>query len=398
MKICPGCYKDFDGGYCSVCRKKLFGGKKVSPYLTFETPKDKNLKEYQNKTKKLSISGVQLKYSLKLEDNRLVLTENNGQFILKPIPPTVQIQKNDQAPENEHLTMQIASQVFGIDVAANALIFFQDNTPAYITRRFDVKSDGSKYQQEDMAQISGKTKQSDGEDFKYDGTYEEVGKLIRTHAAAALPSLENFFKVLLFNYLFSNGDAHLKNFSLIQTDMGDYVLSKAYDLMATAIHTPEEGQTALDFYDGYTDSEFYAIYGVYGQSAFRELAKRLDIPSIRAERILTLMLSSRNKVKDLISRCFLSEEAKKLYVHSYERRLEFMGLTPALIMAVTSPDKKGLIGEKEVELIFPRAKTLKGKFLNLLSDNKYLFETSDHKRITVDGDQLYDIIPLEQDS
>lgn len=391
--VCPGCYKDFDDGYCRACRKKLFDGKKISPVLSFETPKDKNLKEYQNKTKKLSISGVQLKYSLRLDNNQLVLTDNHGQFILKPIPPTVQIQKNDQAPENEHLTMQIAAQVFGIETAANALIFFQDKTPAYITRRFDVKPDGSKYQQEDMAQLSGRTKQTDGDDFKYEGTYEDVGKLIHTHAAAALPSLENFFRVLLFNYLFSNGDAHLKNFSLIQTDMGDYALSKAYDLMSTAIHTPDEGQTALDLYDGYTESEFYAIYGVYGQSTFRELAKRLEIPLIRAERIITQMLSSRDKVKDLIARSFLSEEAKEIYVYNYERRLEFMGLTLTLIMSVIDPKKTGLLSDKEVELLFPHAKTVKGKFLNLLPDNKYSFETSDHQQIIIDGDQLCDVFP-----
>ncbi|WP_316752396.1 HipA domain-containing protein [Pedobacter gandavensis] len=391
MMICPGCYKEVKKGYCLSCRKKLFNGQNIPTILPFETPKDKNLKEFQSKTKKLSISGVQLKYSLRIENKQLKLSERDGQFILKPIPPTVEIEKNDQAPENEHLTMQIASQIFGIATAENALIYFQDGTPAYITRRFDVKADGTKYQQEDMAQLSGKTKQSRGEDFKYDGTYEEVGKLIRKYAAAALPSLENFFKILVFNYIFSNGDAHLKNFSLVQTDMKDYALSKAYDLMSTAIHTPDEGQTALDLYDNYTDSEFYAIYGVYGQHAFSELAKRLGIPKQRAERILTQMLSSRDKVRDLISRSFLSKEAKEIYVNNYERRLEFMGLTPALIMAIVDPDQKGLPNDKAVELIFPRAKRLKGRFIESLPNNKYRFESSDHIQTTIDGDQLYAI-------
>ena len=34
-------------------------------------------------------------------------------------------------PANEHLTMQIARQVYGIETAENALIFFNDGTPAY---------------------------------------------------------------------------------------------------------------------------------------------------------------------------------------------------------------------------------------------------------------------------
>lgn len=52
-------YDDFDKGYCAVCRKKLFNGKKVSIVLLFEAAKDGNLRENQNKTKRLSISGVQ---------------------------------------------------------------------------------------------------------------------------------------------------------------------------------------------------------------------------------------------------------------------------------------------------------------------------------------------------
>jgi len=34
--------------------------------------------------------------------------------------------------------MQIASQVYNIPTAANGLCFFQNDEPAYITRRFDM--------------------------------------------------------------------------------------------------------------------------------------------------------------------------------------------------------------------------------------------------------------------
>jgi serine/threonine-protein kinase HipA len=43
-------------------------------------------------------------------------------------------------------------------------------------------------------------------------------------------------KLLIFNYLFSNGDAHLKNFSLLETPLGDYRLSPAYDLLNSSLH------------------------------------------------------------------------------------------------------------------------------------------------------------------
>ncbi len=277
MIKCFGCYKEYAEGYCATCRKKLFDGKKVSHILSFDAPKEENLPAYQERTKRLSISGVQLKYSLRLQEKELVLTEQKGEYIIKPIPPTALIVQQGQAPENEHLTMQLASQLFNIQVADNALVYFKDGAPAYITRRFDVKPDGTKYLQEDFAQISGKTKNSHGDDYKYNGTYEDIGNLIREKVSAYPPVLEDFFKVVVFNYVFSNGDAHLKNFSLIQSDFGDHVLTKAYDLMCTVLHTPNENDTALDLYNGDMNSPFYAKYGYYGRPNFEELADRMGM-------------------------------------------------------------------------------------------------------------------------
>ena len=190
--MCLGCYKenkDNIEGYCLNCRKKLFDGKKVSHILNFDPPKESNYKDYQNKTKKLSISGVQLKYSMILDGKELKLTETGGQYILKPIPNADHILNKDQAPENEHLTMQIAAQVFGIETAENALIYFKDGSPAYITKRFDIKPEVGKYLQEDMAQASGKARQSHGENFKYQGTYEDVGALITEQVSATVPAV-----------------------------------------------------------------------------------------------------------------------------------------------------------------------------------------------------------------
>lgn len=40
-------------------------------------------------------------------------------------------------PANEHLTMQLAAQVYGIETAANTVCFFKDGEMAYLTKRFD---------------------------------------------------------------------------------------------------------------------------------------------------------------------------------------------------------------------------------------------------------------------
>jgi serine/threonine-protein kinase HipA len=67
-----------------------------------------------------------------------------------------------QALANEHLTMQIARQVYKLNIPANALIFFKDGSPAYLVKRFDQKSEGSRFLQEDFAQIAQITSESHG--------------------------------------------------------------------------------------------------------------------------------------------------------------------------------------------------------------------------------------------
>lgn len=311
---CKGCYKEVKEGYCLSCRKSMFQGLRTSPVLPFETPKDENLISFQELSKRLSISGVQLKYSLRLENKKLVLTEKRGEYILKPIPPAQQLFHVDQMPENEHLTMQIAKQIFNISTAENVLIHFQDGTPAYLTKRFDVAADGTKYLQEDFAQLTSRTSKTHGETFKYQGSYEEIGVLIQKFVPASIIAAERFFHQVVFNYIFSNGDAHLKNFSLYRTQEGEYQLTPAYDLLCTVIHSLNEYDTALDLYEGDLQSEFYSKYGFYGRPNFLELSKRLLIQSSRAERILDSYPAAFEKVKRMVANSFLNETIKEKYM------------------------------------------------------------------------------------
>lgn len=47
--------------------------------------------------------------------------------------------------------------------------------------------------------------------------------------------MKRFFELVVFNYIYANGDAHLKNFSLIRQGE-DFRLTPAYDLLNTALH------------------------------------------------------------------------------------------------------------------------------------------------------------------
>ena len=318
---CPGCYKKIEKNeYCLSCRKKLFDGKRVSTVLEFDKPKPENISMYNEHSKRISISGVQLKYSLKLVLNKLELCEKNGQYIIKPIPTADHLEMMHDAPENEHLTMQIASQIFNIKTAHNALIYFKDGTPAYITKRFDVKGDGNKYIQEDFAQITNRTKETHGESYKYEGSYLEIGELIKKYVPASMIAIENFFKLVLFNYVFSNGDAHLKNFSLVRNEFAEMELSPSYDLMSTIIHTPGERDTALDLYDKDHESVYYATHGHYGRMEFIEFAKRLGIVEVRYMRIINAFLENDTEVNDFIQNSSLSNKALESFSINYKSR------------------------------------------------------------------------------
>ena len=320
---CIGCYKKIDKNeYCLSCRKKLFGGKRVPTVLDFDKPKAENISLYNEYTKRLSISGVQLKYSLMLVGNKLELSEKNGQYILKPIPTADHLVSMDDAPENEHLTMQIASQIFNIKTAHNTLIYFKDGTPAYITKRFDVKGDGTKYIQEDFAQITNRTKETHGASYKYDGSYLEIGALIKKYVPAAMVAVENFFKIVLFNYIFSNGDAHLKNFSLIESSDGDLIMSPAYDLVCTRIHV-NDSYMALK--DGLTEDSLnhpsFLVLGYFGYDDFFDFGLQLGLKDSRISKIIDQMRTENNNVYVLIAHSYLDNETKLEYTTLYKDKL-----------------------------------------------------------------------------
>ena len=312
MTNCPGCLKEGHATYCSPCRKRLFGGKKVSHVLPFSRPAYEEARLAVT-GERLSISGIQTKMPLVLRAGRLEMTEKGGQYILKPIPHGA-FQRLETVPVNENLTMQIARQVFGIRVAENALIEFADGELAYIVRRFDVQEDGSRHLQEDFAQIAGRSEESHGKNYKYDLSYEEIGELIRKHVAAYQVEMEKFVQLVVFNYLVHNGDAHIKNFSLIRNEEGgDYTLTPAYDLLNTRLHVPRESRTALSLFKGDFETESHRINGFYARDDFEELAKRLGLHLGRFQRLMQTAVSKEPEIVSLIDRSVLSEQCQQLY-------------------------------------------------------------------------------------
>lgn len=315
---CPGTLSEGFQTYSRACLKRLFFGKKVDHVLPYNSPTFNAASNliFEENRKRISISGVQEKYSVLLEKNTLRLANDGerGNYILKPIPF---LGKNStQMPANEHLTMQIARQVFKIETAENALIFFQNGAPAYITKRFDINEDGAKLAQEDFASLVQRTPQTHGEDYKYQGNYLELFQIMKRFLPIYKVESPKLLKLILFNYLFSNGDAHLKNFSLLETPMGDFRLSPAYDLLNSRIH--------ID------DSDFALTEGLLpGKRAqgkmsqqFAQLAALAEINEKTSRELISFMVNQSHWVKKLVDASFLQAKTKRKYWQSYQRRLK----------------------------------------------------------------------------
>ena len=225
-------------------------------------------------------------------------------------------------PANEHLTMQLARQIYGINTAENALIFFKSGEPAYITKRFDIQPDGNKLRKEDFASLAGMTKDNGGEDFKYESSYEEIGLLIQKFVPSWRIEIEKYFTLVVFNYIFSNGDAHLKNFALLETAAGDFALSPAYDLLNTRIHVNDtEFALKKGLFADASKSVLWTKTGHPQKDDFLRFAERIGVSSRRVEILLTPILTRQQAVAELVARSFLPDKLKGAYLDYYYQKL-----------------------------------------------------------------------------
>jgi len=318
IENCPGTLAEGFDTYSRTCLNRVFQGKKVHHVLPYDSPASNPETDelFEENRKRLSISGVQEKLSVILEKNKLRLINEGerGTYILKPSPAAGK--KPDQMPANEHLTMQIARQIYGINTAENALIFFRNGASAYITKRFDIDKDGNKRAQEDFASLAGRTPQNQGEHYKYLGNYLELFQIMQTNVPAYKIEAPQLLKILMFNYLFANGDAHFKNFSLRETSMGDFRLSPTYDLLNSRIHI-EDRDFALE--DGLLPRNL--AQGKISRQ-FAIVAKQAKINEKSFTDILTLMLSQSHLVEKMTFSSFLNDGTKRNYWQSYQGRLK----------------------------------------------------------------------------
>ena len=282
---------------------------------------DLDFPDARAKTRRSSISGVQYKVQLKRVRGGFAVVESGGDYILKPVPRNSSAQLPYDIPANETLTMDIAGRLFGIKTAEHELVEMRDGEPAYLTKRFD-RRNGQPIQQEDFCQLAGRTPETHGPNYKYDSSYEELAGLVRRHCPAAAVENPKVFFIVLFNYAFANGDAHLKNFSLCRSPQGDFVLTPAYDLLDTAVHFPSEPTaTGLEFF---ADGHYTAAYeklGFHSAADFVELGAAFGVGEAETREMISRFFARREAVEQAVAASRLSAEAKERYLAKFRDRL-----------------------------------------------------------------------------
>lgn len=320
---CPSTLRAGYSTYSPHAIKELFDGMVVSPFIDidFENERDQQL-AMQNMSN-MSISGAQEKFSAVIDSGKIRLAHIGEQatHILKPAPFNLSLYTRKQIPANEHLTMQIASQVYGIRTACNGLCFSRGGQPVYITKRFDVMNGVKEGSQEDFATVLQITEEGSDSNFKYQGNYAQIADAICRFVAAWMPQVEQFFRMVVFNYLFGNEDAHLKNFSLVNRN-GEYFLAPAYDLINTCIHIQSGSDLGLTggLSPDIEPSSEYARTGHPCRLDFERFAERIGLPKKRASLVLDMFMKTPQAVYTSIDSSYLNDKMKRNYKRVIEER------------------------------------------------------------------------------
>lgn len=270
---------------------------------------------------KFSLAGVQMKFSMKERDGRYNLVPDSGElgdWIIKT-PSTL----HADVPLNEFTAMTLAAMA-GVDIPEIKLVERDklDNLPAiklpdenlaFAIKRFD-RNNNTRIHTEDFAQVLVKYPHE-----KYNSaSYEQIGRILFQFSGDGLADAQQFARRLLVNILLANGDAHLKNWSLIYQDKITPRLSPAYDIVTTGVYMRDEREYALNL--GKT-KEWYRV----DLSLFEAWAKKADIPwRALKPHLIDLMDKARAQWPQALNDLPMNDDHKRqLRQHWQELRTDF---------------------------------------------------------------------------
>lgn len=230
---------------------------------------------------RFSLAGVQLKMSAVFKAGgglTIPAAGVGGDWIVK-LPAAGM----DAVPENEFAMMTLAGEI-GIPVPEVGLIGLDrvsglpdemrdKGGSALAVRRFDRQEGGRRVHVEDFAQVFGKFPES-----KYEGhSYANIAAALASTASNGQEEAMAFVRRAIFSALIGNGDAHLKNWSVVYEDPIHPKLSPAYDLVSTIPYIPRD-HLAL----GFGGSRRFQRFGDRRLQRFAKAA-RLPFEAVRSE-------------------------------------------------------------------------------------------------------------------
>lgn len=309
MNRCPITYLPCgDQSYSEKGLKLLASG--LSQLKQLEYTAEEQRREAYIRSSKMSVQGVQPKLSavLNIKDQKFEVVDKNGRFLLKP-----QHHIYPQMPENEDLTMRLASTI-GLDVPLHGLIWAKDGTLSYFIKRFDRKGQKDKIPVEDFAQLAGL-----GRDTKYNYSMEKVVNLVNEYCT--FPAIEKvkLFKLVLFCFITGNEDMHLKNFSIINQN-GKIEISPCYDLLNTTIELKNASEEiALTLKGKKNKLTKQMLIQYFG-------GERCELNDKVITNTVTTISNARLDWIEEIHNSFLSEEMKEKYIDLVESRFEKLSI------------------------------------------------------------------------
>ncbi len=223
-------------------------------------------------------------------------------------------------PENEWSMMTLA-RASGLDVADVELVSVESilglpgdlqieaGAQALAIRRFDRLPEGQRVHMEDFAQVLDVRPRE-----KYDeANFETLARIV---ARVAAGSVEELVRRLVFNAAIGNGDAHVKNWSLLYPDGVRPVLSPAYDLVSTVQYMPEDN-LGLNL----ARSKRFEDVRMASFERLREKAElEVDVPSVVRDMVARI----RRSWAEIRSELPMSD-AEKLRLEAHWERVPVMG-------------------------------------------------------------------------
>ena len=237
------------------------------------------IREEQFGGKASGVPGVQDKVSSKMLNARARWA--NVDYILKLNPTDVPF-----AVENEAFFLALANRC-GIKTAPNKTLTDEKGDHALLLQRFDrIATDEGRTRlaAEDGCQVAALYPAA-----KYNIDFIEMSQnLINLCAASSIAGL-SLFNQIVFNWLIGNGDAHAKNFSILEAPTGEWKISPAYDLLCTRFYDDRNMALALDGKDS-----------AWSRKQLVESAGQLMVSAKAAEKVIDKQLSLLSDLPDQI--------------------------------------------------------------------------------------------------